>query len=111
MIGFDATNLTGTLRPTVRADVPTATVSGTIAGWETLAAPALGHQTLALIGYSQAPELGDRANDIPQGKRQVVAGDRGDGRGRGQHLRAQRAGQRLQLDARRRGPARRRTTR
>ena len=74
VIGFDAANLTGTLRPTVRADVPTATVSGTIAGWDTLAAPVLGHQTLALIGYSQAPDLGDRANDIPQGKRTIALG-------------------------------------
>jgi hypothetical protein len=74
VIGFDAVNLTGTLRPTVRADVPTATVSGTIAGWDTLPAPALGHQTLALIGYSQAPDLGDRTNDIQQGKRQVSLG-------------------------------------
>jgi hypothetical protein len=74
VIGFNAANLTGTLRPTVHADVPSATVSGTIAGWDTLAAPALGHQTLALVGYSQSPDLGDRANDIPQGTRKVALG-------------------------------------
>ncbi len=71
VIGFNATNMTGTLRPTVRPDVPTATVSGTIAGWETLTPPAAGHQTLALIGYTQAPQLGDRANDVPQGTRTI----------------------------------------
>jgi hypothetical protein len=72
VIGMNATNLTSTLRPTVRPDVPTATVSGTIAGWDALPDPPLGHQLLALVGYSQAPELGDRANDIKQGTRSIA---------------------------------------
>ena len=45
---------------------------GYIAGWADLPAPAANHQTLALIGASQAPDLGDRANDIPQGMRDVL---------------------------------------
>jgi len=51
--------------------VDSASVSGTIAGWASMPAPAANHQTLALIGYSQSKTLGDRANEIPQGTRTV----------------------------------------
>ena len=70
-IGVDGTNVTVPIRATTRPDVDTATVSGTIAGWDTLPAPATNHQTLALIGASQSPDLGDRANNITQGMRTV----------------------------------------
>jgi hypothetical protein len=71
-IGVNGTNLTIPIRAKARPTIETATVTGTIAGWADLAAPATNHQTLALIGASQAPDLGDRANDLPQGMRDVV---------------------------------------
>ena len=74
-IGVNGTNLTIAIRSKARPAIDTATVTGTIAGWDDLPAPAANHQTLALIGASQAPDLGDRANDLPQGMRDVaVAG-------------------------------------
>ena len=71
-IGVNGTNLTIPIRSKARPAIETATVTGTIAGWADLPAPAANHQTLALIGASQAPDLGDRANDIPQGMRDVL---------------------------------------
>ena len=41
-------------------------VSGTIAGWESLPAPAAGHTTIGLVAASQATKLGDLSNDIAQ---------------------------------------------
>ncbi len=73
-IGANGTNMTIPLRSKTPAALETATVTGTIAGWDDLPAPAANHQTLALIGASQAPDLGDRANDIPQGTRDVAVG-------------------------------------
>jgi hypothetical protein len=72
VIGVDATNVTATLRAINRPAVGTATITGTIAGWDTLAAPATGHQLLAVIGYSQTRDLGDRANEIAQGTRSIT---------------------------------------
>ncbi len=72
-IGVNGTNLTIPVRDTSPPDVATATVSGTISGWDSLPVPPLHHQTLALIGASQ-DTLGDRANDLPQGTRGVVVG-------------------------------------
>ena len=70
-IGVNGTNLTLTIRPSAPAAVATATVSGTIAGWDSLPAPASGHQTLAIVTFSQTRVLGDPANDIAQGKRTI----------------------------------------
>jgi hypothetical protein len=70
-IGVNGTNITLPLRPTNPPAVDSASVKGTIAGWESLPAPAANHQTLALIVYSQSNALGDRANEIPQGTRKV----------------------------------------
>jgi hypothetical protein len=70
-IGVNATNVTLPLRPMNPPAVDSASVSGTIAGWAAMPAPATNHQTLALIGYSQSNTLGDRANEIPQGTRKV----------------------------------------
>lgn len=68
-IGVNGTNLTITIRATTRVPVDSAVVTGTIAGWDALPAPATGHQTLGIVGFSQTRVLGDRANDIPQGTR------------------------------------------
>ena len=70
-IGINGTNITLPLRPMNPPAVDSASVSGTIAGWENMPVPATNHQTLALIAYSQSATLGDRANEIPQGTRVV----------------------------------------
>jgi len=70
-IGVNGTNLTIALRAISAPALGRATVTGTIAGWETLPAPATNHQTLALIGASSNPMLTDRANTIDQGTRSV----------------------------------------
>ncbi|HMF39699.1 MAG TPA: hypothetical protein VKQ32_03335 [Polyangia bacterium] len=73
-IGVNAVNLTMDVRNTNPPPVDMATVSGTIAGWDSLPVPPANHQTLALVGYSQSPTLGDRANNITQGMRTIVVG-------------------------------------
>jgi hypothetical protein len=70
-IGVNAANVTIPLRATVPAAIDTATASGTINGWASLPVPPANHQTLALIIYSQTNDLGDRRNEIMQGKRNV----------------------------------------
>ena len=73
-IGVNGTNLTIPIRNTNPPPVPTATVSGTIAGWDSMAVPPAHHQTLALIAASQSDLLGDRANNLSQGMRTVLVG-------------------------------------
>ena len=73
-IGADGVNMTMQIRDTPRPTPDTATVQGTIAGWEAIPAPAANHQTLALIEFSQAPDLGDRSNNITQGMRTISVG-------------------------------------
>jgi len=70
-IGVDGSNLTIELRAISAPLLGRATVMGTIAGWESLPAPATNHQTLALVGASSDPKLSDRANNIDQGTRSV----------------------------------------
>ena len=74
-IGVNGVNLTIGLRNTNPPPVDMATVSGTIAGWDSLPVPPANHQTLALVGYAQSNTLGDRANDITQGMRTIVVGN------------------------------------
>ena len=73
-IGVNGTNLTMSLRASVRPTVETATAEGTIDKWATLPEPAMNHSTLAVILYSQTRDTGDRANEIAQAKRSVNAG-------------------------------------
>lgn len=74
-IGADGANMTMTIRAMHPTPVDTATVSGTIAGWESLPAPATGHNTIAIIAASRAPNLGDRGNNLTQPMRDIaVAG-------------------------------------
>ena len=70
-IGANGRNLTVGVRSISAPAFGSATVYGTIAGWDDLPAPAVNHQTLAIIGASQLPALGDRENDMAQGKRTV----------------------------------------
>jgi len=71
-IGADGANMTINIQATVRPMPDTANVSGTIAGWENLPAPATGHTTIALAGASQTANLGDLANSIAQPTRMVT---------------------------------------
>jgi hypothetical protein len=71
-IGVNGANLTIPIRNSFPPAPDTATASGTIAGWDSLPMPPTNHQTLALIGFSQTNTLGDRVNDLTQGKRNVV---------------------------------------
>jgi len=71
-IGVDAVNLTMTIRAKTAAPVDTATVTGTIAGWETLPAPAAQHNILGVIGYSADSLASDATNNLTQDTRMVT---------------------------------------
>jgi hypothetical protein len=73
-IGVDGGNVTMAIRATTTPAVDTAKVTGTIAGWDALPAPAPQHQTLAIIGASASRTMGDAANDLPQDKREISLG-------------------------------------
>jgi hypothetical protein len=70
-IGVDAGNVTMAIRATTPPAVDSAAVTGSITGWDTLPAPAAGHQTLALIGYSAGVHASDAANNLAQDTRPV----------------------------------------
>jgi hypothetical protein len=70
-IGADAANMTMTIRAMMAPPVDTATVSGTITGWDALPAPVAQHNTVGIVGYSQSPTASDAANNIAQGTRKV----------------------------------------
>ncbi len=74
-IGANGANMTINIQANTRPAPDTATVSGTIAGWESLPAPAAGHTTIGLVAASQATDLGDLSNNITQPTRTIsVAG-------------------------------------
>jgi hypothetical protein len=80
-IGADAANVTMAIRATKAPAIDSAIVTGSIAGWDTLPAPAAGHQTLALIGSSAGVHASDAANNLPQDTRSVhvvILGQEGD---------------------------------
>lgn len=60
--GVAGANVTLALRP-LEEEVGSATLSGTIDGFDTLPVPA-GHALVAVVGYAQAPELGDPGNEL-----------------------------------------------
>jgi hypothetical protein len=72
-IGVDATNVTMSIRATTPPPIDTATITGTIAGWDSLPAPAPQHDLLGLVGYSASPTASDATNNIAQGTRMVHA--------------------------------------
>jgi hypothetical protein len=72
-IGVDGSNVTIALRAISAPALGRATVMGTIAGWDDMPAPAPDHNRLAFIGASSNPDLTDRANNLDQGTRRVVA--------------------------------------
>ena len=65
-VGINAANITVPLARNPRAPVATATVSGTIAGWDSLPTPRLYNYTLAIVLYSWSPNYGARENTIAQ---------------------------------------------
>jgi hypothetical protein len=74
-IGVNGANVTMTLQAFNRPAPATAQVSGTIAGWEDLPAPASGHTTIGYVAASQTDDLGGLANNIAQGTRDIqIAG-------------------------------------
>ncbi len=73
-IGIDAGNVTMSIRATTAAPVDTATVSGTITGWDDLPEPAVNHNLLGIVGYSAGMRLSDAANNLVQDKRMVHVG-------------------------------------
>ena len=73
-IGVNGANVTMTLQAFTRPAPATAQVSGTIAGWEDLPAPGSGHTTIAYVAASQTDDLGDLANNIAQGTRDIQIG-------------------------------------
>ncbi len=73
-IGANGANMTINIQANVRPAPDTATVSGTIAGWESLPAPATGHTTIGLVAASQTTDLGDLANNITQPTRTISVG-------------------------------------
>ncbi len=65
-MGADGANVTIPLDPEVTpTGVASAELSGTIDGWDQMT-PETNHFYIALVGYSQTYDLGDRANEIEQ---------------------------------------------
>ena len=48
-------------------DIPQATLSGTIEGWNDLPEPPTNHIFVGLVTYSQTANIGDPENELPQG--------------------------------------------
>jgi hypothetical protein len=63
-VGVAGSSVTIPLETTV---VPTASASGTIAGWDGLPAPAFGNYNLAVILYTLTADIGARENTLTQG--------------------------------------------
>ncbi len=64
-VGVAGTNVTIPLDPLPRT-TPSARVSGTIAGWNDLPAPAFGHYTLAVVLATFTDDVGAPENNLPQ---------------------------------------------
>jgi hypothetical protein len=71
-IGVDATNVTMTVRAKTAAPIDTAVVTGSIAGWDALPAPAAQHNLLGLVGYSALPTASDATNNLGQDQRMII---------------------------------------
>jgi hypothetical protein len=72
-IGVDAANVTLSIKAKTPAAVDTAIVTGTIAGWDALPAPAAQHSLLGIVGYSASSTMSDAANNLVQDMRTVHA--------------------------------------
>lgn len=70
-IGVDATNVTMSIRAKMPAPIDTATVTGSITGWDSLPAPAAQHNLLGIVGYSASPTASDATNNLMQDMRMV----------------------------------------
>ena len=66
--GVDGANVTVPLAPrSLAAALPTLTIAGTIAGWDSLAPPSAGHYLMAVVEYTRRLDMSDPANTISQG--------------------------------------------
>ncbi len=64
--GANGANVTIPLSSGATGNVPQATLTGTIAGWDSLPAPQTNHVTIGVVSYSQSRNLGDPENNIQQ---------------------------------------------
>lgn len=70
-IGVNAANVTMNIRAMTAPSFDSAVVTGSIAGWDGLAAPAAHHNILAFIGSSAGVHVSDAENNLPQDNRTV----------------------------------------
>jgi hypothetical protein len=61
------------IRAMITPPIDTALVTGSIAGWDGLPAPAANHNLLGLVGYSASPTASDATNNLTQDTRVVHA--------------------------------------
>lgn len=77
-VGADGANVTIPLTLLDPAQVPQATLSGSIPGWDQVQPLALGHAKAAFVIYSQNDRLGDDANNLATPNSGNVCGVAGD---------------------------------
>ncbi len=64
--GANGANITIPLSSGTAANVAKSTLTGTIAGWDSLPEPATNHVTIGVVSYSYTRNLGDPENNIQQ---------------------------------------------
>jgi hypothetical protein len=77
-VGVNGANVTIPLTSLDPADIPQATLSGSIAGWDTVQPLDPGHAKAAFVLYSQTDALGDDANNLPTPNMGNICGVIGD---------------------------------
>ena len=77
-VGVNGANATIPLTSLDAADIPQATLSGSIPGWDTIQPLAQGHAKAAFVLYSQTDALGDDANNLATPNMGNVCGVVGD---------------------------------
>ena len=65
-IGLDAANFTSEIEPAADPAPQSGHVSGTITGWDDLAAPATNHLSIGIVVFSQTTDFDDPANGVEQ---------------------------------------------
>lgn len=77
-VGVNGANVTIPLTSLDAGDIPQATLSGSIPGWDTVMPLALGHAKAAFVIYSQTDTLGDDANNLKTPNNGNICGVVGD---------------------------------
>lgn len=77
-VGVNGANVTIPMTSLDPAEIPQATLSGTIPGWENVMPLEVGHFRAAFVIYSQTDTLGDDANNLQTPNRMNVCGVIGD---------------------------------